>query len=148
MSAVPDARFAGSPAGARPAEIATYSGAAGTDRVKIPYEWLEFYDWGIRLRGRGPFRRLVATCDICYADIAELVVLIATIEPRKRGIRLKTARGSGFTYFFTRPAIVPQLLGLFRHHGVEPDGQVTRSRIPYSLGYIYPESAPVESLQE
>ena len=125
-----------------------YGGATETDQFKIPYELLEFYDWGIRLHGRGLFARLVAARDICYDDIAQIVVLIATVEPRQRGIRLQVAGGSGAIYFFTKPAAVPQLVELFRRHGVDLDGHVTRTRIPYSLGHIYPESGPIESLPD
>lgn len=144
LDAAPEARFAGSSVGGGPRDIALYGGATETDHFKIPYQWLEFYDWGIRLRGIGLIARLVATRDIRYQQITQLIVLIANTGPRSRGIRLKTAAASDYLYFFARPATVPLLMELFSSHGVRLDGQVTRTRIPYSLGYIYRESTPIE----
>jgi glyoxalase superfamily protein len=55
-AAQPEARFAGSSVNGAPQVTALYGGAAEDGRAKIPYEWLEFYDWGIRFRGRGARR--------------------------------------------------------------------------------------------
>lgn len=81
-------------------------------------------------------------------DARKIVVLIATIDPRSRGIRLRTAGGPASIYAFTRPAAMPQRVKLFGRHGVVLDGQVTRTCIPHSLGYIYLENAPIEPLCE
>lgn len=147
-AAAPEARFAGSSANGGPQVIALYGGATETDRAKFPYEWLEFYGWGIRLRGRGLLARLVVARDIRYEDIAQLAVLIATIRLRSRGIRLQITGGSRYFYFFTRPDAIPRMVEQFRRHGVILNGQVTRTRIPYSFGYIYLENALVEPFIE
>jgi hypothetical protein len=139
-----EARFAGSSVGGGPRDIALYGGATETDQFKIPYRWLEFYDWGISLRGRGLIARLVATRNIRYQQITQLIVLIATTGPHSRGIRIRTTAGSESVYFFTRPAAVPLLVERFSRHDVGVDGQLTRTRIPSSLGYIYRENAPIE----
>jgi hypothetical protein len=54
-----------------------------------------------------------------------------------------------YIYFFTGPAAIPRLLELFSCHGVRIDGQLTRTRIPYSGGgYIYRETGPIEPLSD
>jgi hypothetical protein len=143
-AAAREARFAGSSAGQQ--EVALYQGAPETNRVRIPYLWLEFYPWGVRLRGRGLIARFAATRDVGYEQITQLVVLISITGSRIRGIRLRRAGVSGFVYFFAEPAAVPLIVELLGSHGVAVDGQVTGTRIPYTNGgYIYRESAPVES---
>ena len=143
-AAAGEARFAGSSAGKQ--EVALYQGALDTNLVRVPYLWLEFYHWGVRLRGRGLIARFVATREVGYEQITQLVVLTAMTGPRLRGIRLRRTGESGSVYFFAGSAAVPQILELLRSHGVALDGQVTGTRIPYTNGgYIYRESAPVES---
>ena len=139
-----EARFAGSSASQR--EVALYQGALESNRVRVPYLWLEFYHWGVRLRGRGLTARLVETRDVGYEQITQLVVLISITGSGGRGIRLQRAGESGSVYFFAGPAAVPLIVGLLVSHGVAVDGQVTGTRIPYTNGgYIYRESAPVAS---
>ena len=89
--------------------IALFGGATEADQIKIPYQRLEFYYGGIRFCSRGMFARLLATQDLRYEQITQLVVLTmtATTGARSRGIRLRTADGSEFLYFFARPATVP-----------------------------------------
>jgi hypothetical protein len=143
-AAAREARFAGSSAGQQ--EVALYQGAPETNRVRVPYLWLEFHHWGVRLRGRGLIARLVETREVGYEQITQLVVLISTTGSRLRGIRLRRAGESGSVYFFAGPAAVPLIVELLESHGVVLDGQVTGTRIPYARGgYIYRESAPVES---
>jgi hypothetical protein len=138
-----EARFAGSSAG--PQEVALYDGVTETNRVRVPYLWLEFYHWGIRLRGRGLMARFVATRDVGYEQITQLVELTAITGPRIRGIRLRRAGESRSVYFFARRTVVPLMVELLGGHGVALDGQVTGIRIPYTTtGYIYRESTPVE----
>jgi hypothetical protein len=49
-------------------------------------------------------------------------------------------------YFFAGPAAVSMIVELLGRHGVALDGHVTGTRIPHTNGgYIYRESAPVES---
>jgi hypothetical protein len=152
MSATADtaleARFSGSSAGGGPQTVALLGGAGEDGRVKIPYLWLEFYPLAIRLRGRRLIGRLVAQRDIHYKQITQLVPLVAATEPRGRGLRLRIEGLSESLYFFTRPTAVPPIVELFTRHGVRLDGRIRRTRIPYSLGYIYPENAPVEPLSE
>ena len=142
-AAAREARFAGSSAGQQ--EVALYQGAPQTNRVRVPYLWLEFYHWGVRLRGRGLIARFVATRAVGYEQITQLVALISVTGPRLRGIRLRAGE-SGSVYFFAGPAAVPLIVELLESHGFPVDGQVTGTRIPYTNGgYVYRESAPVES---
>jgi hypothetical protein len=143
-AAAREARFAGSSCGQQ--EVALYQGAPETNRVRVPYLWLEFYHWGVRLRGRGLIARFVTTRDVGYEQITQLVVLISMTGARIRGIRIRRAGESGIVYFFAGPAAVPLIVKLLASHGVAVDGQVTGTRIPYTRGsHIYRESAPIES---
>jgi hypothetical protein len=143
-AAVREARFAGSSVGQQ--EVALYQGAPETNRVRVPYLWLEFYHRGVRLRGRGLFARLVATREFGFEQITQLVVLTVITGGPIRGIRLRRAGESESVYFFAGPAAVSLIVELLGCHGVALDGWVSGTRIPYTNGsYIYRESAPVES---
>lgn len=124
-----------------------YGGAVETDRIKLPYEWLEFRSWGVRLRGRGLPARVVPVREVRYDEISELALLIATRGRRWRGVRVRTAGGSGCLYFFAKPAVLTLLARQFDVHGIAVKGQVTRSRLPYANAFIYPE-AVLEPLPE
>jgi hypothetical protein len=150
QGSAPEARFAGTSADGSPRTVAFYGGAVETDRVKARFEWLEFYGWGVRLRGRGLLARLLAVRDVRYEEIADLALLIASRGhrwrgPRCRGVRVRTA--GGFLYFFAKRTVIPLIVRQFEGHGIFVQGQVTRTRLPYANSFIYPNGVlePLEA---
>jgi hypothetical protein len=145
ISAEPTLRFPGS----GPQLDAGHGGLGDNGKLNIPYMWLQFFQSGIRLRGRRLVGRLVTPRDIRYGDITQFVVLADPAGPRQRGIRLRTVGRPQYVYFFARPATVLQLVEQFSCHGVRLDGQVASDRIPYSGGaWFYRESAPIQPHSE
>lgn len=145
MSTGPAARFPGG----GPQLNAGHGGLGDNGKVNIPHMWLEFGSVGIRLRGRRLVGALVATRDIRYRDITQLVVLSAPGRLRPRGIRLRAVGRPQYVYFFARPAVVEQLLEHFSCHGVRLDGQLASDRVPYGGGaWFYRESAPIQPHSE
>jgi hypothetical protein len=84
--------------------------------------------------------RFLPVRDVRYEQIADLAVLTAERGAPCRGVRFLAGAGSGCTYFFAKPRVIPELVRQFEVHGIVVKGQVSRVRIPYSQGYFYPES--------
>jgi hypothetical protein len=142
-----EARFVGASGYLFRRAVALYGGAPDDDRVRLRCEWLEFSGSGVRLRGRGLLERFLPVRDFRYEQIADLAVLLAGRGARCRGVRFRAATESGCTYFFGKSQEIPDLVRQFQAHGILLKGQVSRVRIPYSMGYLYPESV-LEPLPE
>jgi hypothetical protein len=93
----------------------TFDGGPGTIK-------LEFFDWGIRLRGAGNLRGfgmlrlLVPVWDARYEELTEARAVIA---PTNQGVRLRAAGSAGPMTFWTRRG--SEVLDRLHEHAVSVD---------------------------
>jgi hypothetical protein len=85
---------------------------------------LEFFDWGVRLRGIPISRWLVPTWEARYDELA-LVELVA-LQHSRIAVWLKVRGGAGAIAFLSERS--PEILPLLEKHGVQVSRTVIRIR--------------------
>jgi hypothetical protein len=85
---------------------------------------LEFFDWGVRLRGHVVTRWIVPTWEARYDEIA--IAELATLPHSRVAVWLRLREGQGGIGFLRVPST--DALRLLEQHGVQVDRSIARVR--------------------
>jgi len=114
--AVRDSRKIGVPNAQRTATflggmLSSKKNNAGSGTVR-----LEFFDWGIRLRGAGIFRPFAPVWEAQYQELAEARLVTA---PKNQGVRFRAGGSAGSVIFWTGQG--SEVLDSLEKHAVPVD---------------------------